>query len=157
MGCHVAVKSHPPGIEGFDPQYFSEDHYGLRLIKAGASGYLTKSSAPDQLIRAIRKVASGGKFISPSLAEKLIEVMDHDMDKSPHERLSEREFQVFCLIATGRRMKKIAEELSVSITTVSTHRANILEKMELNNNAELIRYALNNGILPEDPSPRRST
>ena len=149
----VQLKSLRPELKVLILSIFPEDHYGLRLIKAGASGYLAKSSAPDQLSQAIRKVASGGKFVSPSLAEKLIEELDRDVDKLPHEHLSEREFQVFCMIATGKKMKDIADELSVSITTISTHRANILEKMGLKNSAELIHYALKNGILPDGPTP----
>lgn len=130
---------------------FSEEHYGLRLIKAGASGYLTKSSAPDQLCKAIRAVASGGKFISPTLTEKLIEELHCDTSKLPHENLSSREFQVFCMVASGKRTKDIADELSVSITTISTHRANILEKMGLKNSTDLIHYALENGFLKSGP------
>jgi two-component system invasion response regulator UvrY len=130
---------------------FPEEHYGLRLIKEGASGYLTKSSAPDQLCQAIRAVASGGKFISPSLTEKLIEDLHCDTSKLPHENLSSREFQVFCMVASGKRTKEIADELSVSITTISTHRANILEKMGFKNSTDLIHYALENGFLNYRP------
>lgn len=130
---------------------FPEEHYGLRLIKAGASGYLTKSSAPDQLCQAIRAVASGGKFISPSLTEKLIEDLHSDTSKLRHEILSTREFQVFSMVASGKRTKEIADELSVSITTISTHRANILEKMGLKNSTDLIHYALENGFLKSGP------
>jgi DNA-binding NarL/FixJ family response regulator len=126
---------------------FPEDHYGVRLIKAGASGYLTKSSAPEQLVQAIRTVSGGGKFISPSLGEKLIQELDKKDDQPLHAILSEREFQVFCMIASGRKTKEIAEELSLSITTISTHRSNILEKMGMKNNAELIHYALKNGLV----------
>ena len=126
---------------------FSEDHYGLRLIKAGASGYLTKASAPEQLCQAIRAVARGGKFISPSLTGKLIEELRCNTTKLQHEQLSAREFQVLSMIASGKKTKEIAEELSVSNTTISTHRANILKKMGLRNSSELRHYALKDGIL----------
>jgi two-component system, NarL family, invasion response regulator UvrY len=149
----VQLKSLYPKLNVLMLSIFPEDHYGLRLIKAGASGYLTKSSAPDQLCQAIRTVATGGKFISPSLAEKLIEELHRDTTKLPHEHLSAREFQVFCMIASGKKIKKIADELSVSITTISTHRANILEKMGLKNSSELLHYAFKNGIFPEGPTP----
>lgn len=125
----------------------SEDMYGMRFLKAGASAYLTKAGAPDQLVQAIRKVASGGKFISPEMAERLVDELGRDSDKSPHETLSPREFQVFCSIASGKSLKDIAEELSVGVTTVSTHRARILEKMALKSNAELIHYALKNKLV----------
>ncbi|PIR01013.1 MAG: DNA-binding response regulator [Nitrospinae bacterium CG11_big_fil_rev_8_21_14_0_20_45_15] len=149
----IQLKSQFPKLKVLMLSIFSEDHYGLRLIKAGASGYLTKSSAPDQLCQAIRTVASGGKFISPSLAEKLIEELHRDSTKLPHENLSAREFQVFCLLTSGKKIKAIADELSVSITTISTHRANILEKMGLKNSSELLHYAFKNGIVPEGPIP----
>jgi len=146
----VQLKSLHPKLGVLMLSIFSEEHYGLRLIKAGASGYLTKSSAPDQLCQAIRTVAAGGKFISPSLTEKLIEELS-DTSKLPHEHLSTREFQIFCMIASGKKTKEIAEELSVSTTTISTHRANILEKMGLKNSSELLHYALKNGFVPEGP------
>ncbi len=125
----------------------SEDMYGMRFLKAGASAYLTKAGAPDQLVQAIRKVAGGGKFISPEMAEKLVDELGKDTDKSPHEMLSPREFQVFCSIAAGKSLKDIAEELSVGVTTVSTHRSRILEKMSLKSNADLIHYALKNKLI----------
>ena len=149
----IQLKSLYPKLNVLMLSIFSEEHYGLRLIKSGASGYLTKASAPDQLCQAIRTVASGGKFISPSLTEKLIEELHNDTSKLQHEQLSTREFQVFCLIASGKRTKEIAEELSVSITTISTHRANILEKMGLKNSTDLIHYALKNGFINEGPTP----
>jgi two-component system, NarL family, invasion response regulator UvrY len=147
----VQLKALYPQLNVLMLSIFPEDHYGLRLIKAGASGYLTKSSAPDQLCQAIRTVASGGKFVSVSLTEKLIEELHHNTSKPLHEQLSTREFQVFCLIASGKKNKEIADELSVSITTISTHRANILEKMGLKNSSELLHYAFKNGILREGP------
>jgi two-component system, NarL family, invasion response regulator UvrY len=124
-----------------------ESQYALRILKAGASGYLTKASADDDLIRAIRKVHSGGKYISSSLAEKIAFALDEDTSQQPHETLSDREYQVFCLIGTGRTVSQIADELSLSVKTVSTYRSRILEKMHLNNNAELIHYAVQNRLV----------
>ena len=118
----------------------SEDLYGLRLIKAGASGYLMKEGAPDELVKAIRKVNAGGKYVSASLAEKLV-FRTGDFDKPPHENLSNREFQILCMIAQGRSLKSIAGELCVSEKTVSTYRSRIMEKMKMSTNYDLICYA----------------
>jgi len=143
----MQLKTISPKLPVLILSIFPEDHYGIRLLKAGAAGYLTKTSAPEQLVEAIRSVAQGGKFISPHLAEKLVMDLDKDTDKPLHEALSGREFQVFCMIASGEKLKDIADELSVGITTVSTHRARILEKMNMKTNAELIHYALKNGLV----------
>jgi DNA-binding NarL/FixJ family response regulator len=124
-----------------------EDHFALRCLKEGAAGYMTKGSATDQLIDAIRKVASGGRYISETLAEMLVLTLDKDRGASPHERLSDREFQVMSLIAMGKTPKEIAEELILSVKTVSTYRARILEKMSLKNNAELMLYAVREGLV----------
>lgn len=120
----------------------SEDQYAVRVIKAGAAGYLTKRSAPKELIGAIRKVFSGGKYISPTLAEKLVSTLSPDPTKALHESLSDREYQVMCMIAEGKRLIEIAGELSLSEKTISTYRARILEKMRMRKNSELIRYAV---------------
>ena len=119
-----------------------EDQFGLRVLKLGAAGYMTKESAPEELVKAIRKVCQGGKYVSSSLAEKLAFHLEDDRLKPPHEALSDREYQVMCLIASGKRVSDIAQELSLSVKTVSTYRARILEKMKLKNNAELTRYVL---------------
>ena len=124
-----------------------ESQYALRILKAGASGYLTKVSADNDLIQAIRKVQRGGKYISPSLAEKIAFALDGDTQKQPHEILSDREYQVFCLIGTGRTVSQIADELALSVKTVSTYRSRILEKMHMDNNAELIHYAVQNNLV----------
>jgi len=126
---------------------FPEDHYGTRFLKAGASGYLGKASASEQLVEAIRKVAKGGKFVSPALAEKLVSNLNKDSDKLSHENLTDREFQVFILVASGKKLKVIADELHLSINTVSTYRSRILEKMDMQNNADLIHYAITNGLI----------
>jgi DNA-binding NarL/FixJ family response regulator len=124
-----------------------ESQYALRILKAGASGYLTKASADEELIGAIRKVHRGGKYISPSLAEKIAYALDEDSSKQPHESLSDREYQVLCLIGTGKTVSQIADALALSVKTVSTYRSRILEKMHLENNAELIHYAFQNGLV----------
>ena len=123
-----------------------EDQYGLRFIKAGASGYLMKEGAPDELVKAIRKVNAGGKYVSASLAEKLVSHLDAS-DKPPHENLSNREFQILCMIAQGKSLKSIADELCVSEKTVSTYRSRIMEKMKIGTNSGLTRYALENHLV----------
>ena len=124
-----------------------EEQYAVRSLKAGASGYLTKESAPDELITAIRKVSMGGKYIPSSLAEKLAFELEVDAEKPPHKTLSDREFQVMCMIAKGRTIKNIAEELFLSPKTVSTYRSRILEKMKMKSNEELTHYARNNHLV----------
>jgi DNA-binding NarL/FixJ family response regulator len=123
-----------------------EDLYGLRLIKAGASGYLMKEGAPEELVKAIRKVNAGGKYVSASLAEKLVSHLSA-FDKPPHENLSNREFQILCMIAQGKSLKSIAGELCIGEKTVSTYRARILEKMKMSTNADLTRYALDHHLV----------
>ncbi len=123
----------------------SEDQYGLRLIKAGASGYLMKEGAPEELVKAIRKVNAGGKYVSASLAEKLVSHLGA-FDKPPHENLSNREFQILCMIAQGKSLKSIADELCVGEKTVSTYRSRIMEKMKMSTNSDLTRYALENHL-----------
>jgi DNA-binding NarL/FixJ family response regulator len=124
-----------------------EDQYAMRILKAGASGYLTKESAPDELISAIQKVSRGGKYISPSLAEKLACDLDSTAILPLHKRLSDREYQIMTMLASGRSTKEIASELSLGMPTVSTYRFRILQKMNLKNNAELINYAIKNNLL----------
>ena len=125
----------------------AEDQLALRALKAGASGYLTKENAPDELVKAIRKVVSGGKYISPRLAESLAFDLDTASDRPLHETLSDREFQVMQLMASGKTLTEIAEELSLSAKTVSTYRTRLLEKLDLKTNAELMRYALENQLI----------
>jgi len=124
-----------------------EDQYALRVLKAGAAGYVTKTSAPDELINAIRKVYRGGKYISPSIAEKLVFQLDTNFNEMPHEALSDREYQVLCMLASGKTATEIADGLALSVKTVSTYRARILEKMDMKNNAELIHYAVQNKLV----------
>ena len=126
---------------------YPEDQYGIRVLKAGASGYLSKLSAPDKLIEAIRKVAGGGKYVSPNLAEKMAFAMETDIKGPPHEKLSDREYQVLCLIASGKPPTSIADELSLSVKTISTFRSRILKKMNMKNNSEMTHYAIKKGLL----------
>ena len=124
-----------------------EEQYAIRAFKAGASGYLTKGNPPHELIEALQKVALGKKYISPGLAEALAGSIGNDAPTLPHNDLSNREFQVLCLIASGKPVGKIAGELSLSVKTISTYRAQILRKMNLQNNSELTRYALQNELI----------
>ncbi len=124
-----------------------EEQYAVRVLKAGASGYLTKESAPDELITALRKVTNGGKYISASLAETLAFHLDIDTDKPIHEALSDREYQVLCKISSGNTISEIAQEMSLSVKTISTYRSRILEKMCMKSNAELTYYAIKNQLV----------
>ncbi|MCZ2458874.1 MAG: response regulator transcription factor [Chitinophagales bacterium] len=126
---------------------YPEDQYGLRVLKAGASGYLAKETVHEELIKAIKTVLSGRKYITPGVAEKLAESFNTDSEKKPHELLSDREFDVFKLLAVGRTVTEIAEQLSLSATTISTYRSRVMEKMNMKSNAELARYALENKII----------
>lgn len=124
-----------------------EEHYAIQALKAGASGYLTKESAPDELLKALRKVSRGGKYISSSLAEKIAYALEQDIKKAPHEILSAREYEVLRKIASGKTVTDIAGELFLSPKTISTYRTRILEKMNMKNNAELVRYAIKNHLV----------
>jgi two-component system invasion response regulator UvrY len=124
-----------------------ENQYGKRALKAGASGYMKKESAPEELIKAIRKVLAGGRYVSSALAEKLAVDLNDDLLRPVHEVLSDREFEVLRMMASGKTVSQIAEELHLSVTTVSTYRARILEKMDLTTTAELIHYALRNHLV----------
>ena len=126
---------------------YPEDQLALRTLKAGAAGYLSKDSAPNEVVQAIRKIVAGGKFVSPSVAELLALNLEMDLEKPLHEQLSDREYQVMCLIAVGKSLKEIADDLCVSISTVNTYRARILEKMQLKNNTELTHYAIENRLV----------
>lgn len=126
---------------------YSEDQYALRAVKAGAAGFLTKESAPENLIGAVRKVAGGGRYVSAALAEKLATFVAAKHDGPPHEKLSNREFEIMKLIASGRAVGEIARDLGLSVKTVSTHRARILAKMDAKTNAELTHYAVKNKLV----------
>lgn len=124
-----------------------EERFAVRALREGASGYMTKESAPEELADAIRRIASGRKYISAVLAERLADDLQSDGTTVQHELLSQREYEVFLLIASGKTVSEIAQELSLSVTTVSTHRRRILEKMRLSNNAEIIQYAYANNLV----------
>jgi len=125
---------------------YAEEAYAVRSLRAGASGYLTKDSSPDQLLTAIRKVSLGGKYVSPSLAERLACEMETDSEREPHQKLSDREFQVLRLLSAGKSVKEIAKELSLGPPSVSTYRARILAKMKMKHVAELTHYAIRNRL-----------
>jgi len=124
-----------------------EEQYAVRTLRAGAAGYLTKASAPQELIAAIQKVSRGGKYVTVSLAEKLAFELDAGAEKPLHERLSNREYQVMLMLASGHSVREVAEELCLSSKTISTYRTRILEKMEMKKNAELILYAVKNNLI----------
>jgi two-component system invasion response regulator UvrY len=124
-----------------------EAQIAIRAFKSGASGYLAKDSADTELVKAIHQILSGRKYITPSLAEQLINQLEHPLDQSPHALLSDREYQTLLLIASGKTVSQIAEELSLSVATVSTYRNRILGKMNMKNNAELAHYAIRNNLV----------
>jgi len=126
---------------------YPEEQYAVRILKAGASGYLTKESATEELVTAIQQISRGRKYVSPSLAEKLALDLESGFDKPLHEILSDREYQVMRMIASGKTLKKIAKELSLSEKTISTYRSRVLEKMRMKNNAELTHYAIKNRLI----------
>lgn len=124
-----------------------EDQYAVRVLRAGAAGYLTKEAAERDLVQALRRVAAGGRYLTPALAEALLAHFDADAGTAPHALLSDREFQVLRLLASGKPVSSIGEELALSVKTVSTYRARLLQKMGMKNNAELTRYAIENSLL----------
>ncbi|WP_297211467.1 MULTISPECIES: response regulator [Thermodesulfovibrio] len=126
---------------------YPEEQYAIRALKCGASGYITKSADPEELMRAIEKIIAGGKYVPEAFSEKVLHYIDKSEALSPHEMLSERELQVFMMIARGKSLVEISRELSISIKTVSTYRARILEKLNLQNNAEIINYAIRHGLI----------
>jgi DNA-binding NarL/FixJ family response regulator len=141
------IKSQKPELPVLILSIHPEEQYAVRALKAGAAGYLTKESAPEELIRAMRKVAGGGKYVSSSLAEKLTFVLETGTEKPLHQALSDREYQLLCMIASGKSVKQIANELLLSAKTISTYRSRVLRKMNMNNNIELTRYAIQNQLI----------
>lgn len=144
------VKSEHPKLRILILSMHEEQQYAIRAIKAGASGYLTKDSAPTQLVSALRKVASGGAFISPEVAEQLALGAMPQTESLPHTLLSDREYQVFRLLVSGATVSTIGEQLNLSVKTVSTHKARLMQKMGINNSSELVRYAMTHHLL-NDP------
>lgn len=124
-----------------------EEQYGLRILKAGGAGYLHKKSAPEELIKAIKKIFSGGRFINPKLAELLADELDHINRKKLHESLSNREYELMCMIASGKTVSQIAKQLFLSVSTISTYRKRILKKMNMKTNSELTYYCFKNGLV----------
>jgi len=141
------IKQFYPELPVLILSMFSEDQYGLRAIKAGASGYLKKVSAPTELVIAIRKIVSGRKYINSSLAEKLAESLGNEKNNFLHDKLSDREYQIMCSIALGKSAEEIAAELSLSINTIYTYRNRIFEKMSMKSNVELTQYAVQNKLI----------
>jgi two-component system invasion response regulator UvrY len=141
-----AVRDLQPQLPVLILSMHPEEQYAMRVLKAGASGYMNKDTAPGELVQAIQKIVNGGKYISATLAEKLAYEISGDSDKLPHEKLSDREYRVLVMIGAGKSVSQIAEELSLSVKTVSTYRSRLLEKMNLNNNADLIRYVIDHNL-----------
>ena len=141
------IKDEQPKLPVLVLSAYAEDQYAIRALKDGADGFLNKQSAPELLVNAIRKVATGGKYVSAAMAERLAQEIGGHSDKPLHEALSDREFMVLKMIASGKNLNQIAETLCISPKTVSTYRARIIEKTGLQTNAELIRYALEQQLL----------
>ena len=141
------IKEISPKLPVLIMSMYPEDQYALRVIKAGASGYLGKETVHDDLVKAIEAVRAGKKYITPAIAEKLADALNIDTDKAVHELLSDREFDVFKLLASGKSVSEIASQLSLSPTTVSTYRSRIIEKTNLHSNAEFARYAIEHNLI----------
>ncbi len=141
------IKAQRPKLSVLILSMHPEEQYAVRALKAGASGYLTKASAPQELIGAIRKVAGGGKYVTASLAEKLADQLEADKEKMPHELLSNREHQVMLMLAAGKSVSDIADELCLSVKTISTYRTRVMAKMGMRKNAELTLYAVHNKLI----------
>ncbi|MBW8307654.1 MAG: response regulator transcription factor [Thiobacillus sp.] len=141
------MKKEHPGIKVLMLSMHRETQYAVRALKTGAAGYLNKQSAPDQLVDAIRLVASGKKYISPEVAQELASQVSGERDGLPHEGLSNREYQTLCMIASGLPVSAIADQLALSVKTISMYRARLLKKMQLKNNSELSHYAIKQGLL----------
>lgn len=141
------IKQTKPEIPVLILSIHPEEQYAIRLLKSGASGYLNKDMAPEELVNAVQRVMLGKKYITPSIAEKLASGLDKDTERAPHEYLSDREFSVLKMLAAGKSVSEIAETLYLSVTTVSTYRTRILTKMDLKTNADLTLYAIEHKLL----------
>ena len=141
------IKHDHPQLPVLVLSMYPEDQYAVRTIRAGAAGYLNKESAPEELVLAIRKILRGGEYISASVADELVLHARHEDDQPVHKQLSDREYQVLCLIAAGKEVKEISTELALSAKTISTYRARLLEKMNMKTNAELTHYAIQNALV----------
>jgi two-component system invasion response regulator UvrY len=140
------IKAEWPAVPVLMLSMHAEDQYAVRCLRAGAAGYLTKDQAPEDAMRAVRRVLSGRRYVSEELAEQLANDAAHGSSRQPHERLSDREYQVFLALAAGTSVTEIARALNLSVKTVSTHRTHILQKMGLHTNADLVRYAIENNM-----------
>ncbi len=141
------LKEEMPRLRVLVLSMYPEDQYAVRAFRAGASGYLNKASAPEKLLEAVNQVINGRKYVTPEIAQALIDNLHAPEEGAPHEKLSDREFQTLKLMASGKRLSDIAEALALSPKTVSVYRARILEKMKMTNNAELTHYAIKNGLV----------
>jgi DNA-binding NarL/FixJ family response regulator len=141
------LRSDKPQLPVLMLSMHSEEQYAVRALKAGASGYLTKASTPEELLTAIRKISMGKKYVTASLAEKLVSYMGSGEENAAHENLSDREYQVMCMLASGKTATEIAKELALSVKTVSTYRSRVLEKMHMKNNAQLTFYAVQHRLV----------
>ncbi|HEX6016865.1 MAG TPA: response regulator transcription factor [Burkholderiaceae bacterium] len=142
-----ALKDEGSSVKVLVLSMYPEDQYALRALRAGAHGYINKGGDPQQLVQAVRTVAQGRKYVTPEIAQMLVESLTAPVSESPHERLSDRELQTLLMIASGKRLSDIAEELKLSPKTVSVYRARVLEKLGLTNNSELTVYAIRNGLV----------
>jgi two-component system, NarL family, invasion response regulator UvrY len=147
----VEIKRAYPKLPVLILSIHPEDQFAVRLLKAGAAGYLTKETAPEELVGAVRKAIAGGRYISPGLADKMASLLVNEAPGAPHEKLSDREFLILNLIASGKSVSVIARELSLSVKTISTYRGRVLEKMGLSNNAQLVHYAFQNRLVRDRP------
>jgi len=141
------IRNQKPALPVLVLSFFPEEQFAVRVLKEGASGYLTKESVPNELINAIRKAAGGGKYISAALAENLAGSITGEKERLPHELLSSREFQIFSMIAAGKSVKEMSNDLSLSRTTITSYRSRIFDKLRFKTNADLIRYAVENRIV----------
>ena len=141
------IKQIKPNVGVLILSIYPEDQYAVRALRAGASGYLTKASAPIELIQAIHRVSHGGRYVSQTLAEILACEIDRHSEKQPHEKLSDREYQVMLLLASGKTVTEVGQSLNLSVKTISTYRSNILAKMNMKNNAQLTFYAVENSLI----------
>jgi DNA-binding NarL/FixJ family response regulator len=143
----TTLKEKHPSVKVLVLSVHPEDQWAVRALRAGAAGYLTKDHSPEQLVAAIRRVARGGKYVSAALAERLADLVDNGRHRAPHERLSDREFEVLRALGSGMATKEVAERLNLSVKTISTYRARLLEKMGLKSRADLVRYVVEHGLL----------
>ena len=141
------IKKRHPKLAVLMLSMYPEDRFAIRALRAGASGYITKESASEELVLAIRKIIAGGRYVSPALAEKLANEIQTPSSKAPHETLSDREHEILCMLASGKTVSQIAEQLHLSVKTISTYRTRILEKMNMKTNAELTHYAISNKLV----------